>query len=181
MGEEDEALRNSNQAADSEFSDQPVDSDVIPSASHDDHWIELEVTDEDGEPAAGQPYWLRLPDGELREGKLDKDGFLRVESIVQGSCEVRFPGVDEAELAAPPRQSPASREEASAWIEIELCDEDGHPVPDQPYGLVTPDGRTRQGRSDKNGFAREEELPPGTCSISLLELDARDVLSVKPS
>lgn len=54
-------------------------------------WVEIEMLDEAGQPRAGVRYVLTTPNGQRREGTLDQRGRARIEHIVPGSCEVRFP------------------------------------------------------------------------------------------
>jgi hypothetical protein len=63
-------------------------------------------------------------------------------------------------------------DEAKSWIEIELVDDAGVAVPDEPYELVTGDGRTRTGTLDAHGRARVEEIDPGPCQVTFPRLHA---------
>ncbi|MGH7295585.1 MAG: hypothetical protein ACRELB_11655 [Polyangiaceae bacterium] len=67
------------------------------------------------------------------------------------------------ETAAEPVLGPSDA--PGSWVEIELVDDKGQPVPDEPYLLVTGDGRTRSGTLDWRGFAREDGIDPGDCKI----------------
>jgi hypothetical protein len=58
------------------------------------------------------------------------------------------------------------------WIEIELVTEDGAPVCDEDYSIVTPDGQEILGKTDAKGRARLEGLLPGSCRIRFTKLDA---------
>ena len=51
------------------------------------------------------------------------------------------------------------------WIEIELRDEDGNPIVEEEYTLILPDGSEKKGNLDKNGCAREIDIPPGKIII----------------
>jgi hypothetical protein len=53
-------------------------------------WIELTLTDEDGEPFADGEYILHLADGSKRDGTLDGDGRLREEDIPPGAISIEF-------------------------------------------------------------------------------------------
>jgi type VI secretion system secreted protein VgrG len=79
----------------------------------------------------------------------------------------------EADKAAPGQQPQAHKadEAKKSWIEIELVDEDGNPVPGETYLVTTPDGAVAQGTLDENGFARVEGMDPGTCKITFPALD----------
>ncbi len=56
------------------------------------------------------------------------------------------------------------------WIEIDLKDQAGNPIPDQDYVLKLPDGSTRQGKLDAKGTAREKDIPPGSYEVEFPKL-----------
>lgn len=59
------------------------------------HWIEIELIGEDGQPIAGEPYRIVLPDGTtIADGTLDNHGRARVDGIDPGTCQVTFPNRD---------------------------------------------------------------------------------------
>jgi hypothetical protein len=60
-------------------------------------WIELQLNDDQGQPAAGLKYRLMLADRQIREGALNDEGVARLEGIVPGSCQVSFPELDACE------------------------------------------------------------------------------------
>jgi hypothetical protein len=60
-------------------------------------WIEIALVDRRGEPVGGEAYRVLLPDGAVREGRLDADGRARLTDIEPGACEVTFPNLDAAE------------------------------------------------------------------------------------
>jgi type VI secretion system secreted protein VgrG len=53
------------------------------------------------------------------------------------------------------------------WIEVLLKDEDGKPVPGEPYQIILPDGSTAaSGTLDEKGFARVDDIEdPGSCKV----------------
>ncbi len=64
------------------------------------------------------------------------------------------------------------REEKISWIEIEMVDEEGKPVPGMPYRITLPDGATvAGGTTDENGFARVDFIEPGNCKVTFPTLD----------
>jgi hypothetical protein len=69
--------------------------------------------------------------------------------------------------------------EEKTWLEIELVDEVGNPVPGEQYAVELPGGAIRMGRLDENGRARIEGLDPGACNVSFPNLDARSWKFVK--
>jgi type VI secretion system secreted protein VgrG len=60
------------------------------------------------------------------------------------------------------------------WIEIQLNDDDGKPVPGEPYKVTLADGTTvADGTLDDKGFARVDNIDPGTCQVTFPNLDKR--------
>ena len=57
-------------------------------------WIEVRLTDEDGNPSAGERYRIVLPDSSVMEGALDEEGKARFEQIVPGKAQITFPEID---------------------------------------------------------------------------------------
>ncbi|HEY3817412.1 MAG TPA: hypothetical protein VGL81_09590 [Polyangiaceae bacterium] len=49
------------------------------------------------------------------------------------------------------------------WIGVMLVDQDGVPVPNRPYRVITPDGQTYQGQLDSHGTAFVRNIPAGNC------------------
>ncbi len=91
-----------------------------------------------------------------------RSGALRLRDGRTREVVVPLEGMDEEVLG--PEAAPTS------WIEIELVDEAGDPVPEEPYALVTSDGRTRSGTLDWRGRAREEGIVPGDCKVTFTRL-----------
>ena len=58
------------------------------------HWVEIAMVDQEGNPAAGQNYEIKLPDGSIVTGSLDERGLVRIEGIDPGNCKIRFPTLD---------------------------------------------------------------------------------------
>jgi len=66
-----------------------------------------------------------------------------------------------------------SSSDKHVWVEIELVDQFGKPVPNEPYSIELPDGTTSAGSTDGAGLARVEGIDPGNCKISFTSLDQR--------
>jgi hypothetical protein len=62
-------------------------------------------------------------------------------------------------------------EPEKTWIEIELVDNSGQPVPNERYKLTLPDGSVKWGRLDGQGKARVERLQPGNCQVTFPDRD----------
>jgi type VI secretion system secreted protein VgrG len=67
--------------------------------------------------------------------------------------------------------SPANKNKIS-WIEIELLDQKGKPVPGEAYRVTLVDGATlAEGTLNEKGRARVEHIDPGNCKITFPKLD----------
>ena len=82
------------------------------------------------------------------------------------------PGASSTAAAAPPAATgDPINDSKKTWIEIELLDPDGVPVPNEPYRVQLPDGTLSEGCTDGEGVARVEGIDPGTCKITFTALD----------
>jgi hypothetical protein len=57
-------------------------------------FLDIELVDAEGKPAAGVRYRVTLKDGSIKEGRLDASGRARLDSIPPGLCRVSFPALD---------------------------------------------------------------------------------------
>jgi type VI secretion system secreted protein VgrG len=92
-------------------------------------------------------------------------------------------GSSSAASTPPAGQSPASdapthnpnapeNQDKTHWIEIQLNDDDGNPVPGEAYKITLPDGTTiADGTLDEKGYARVNNIDPGTCQVTFPNLD----------
>lgn len=129
-------------------------------------WIEIQLLDDDSTGVAREPYWIQLPNGEVREGRLDNNGLARFDAIPCGTCIVRFPRSRDPEFV-----KAASRAKDDHWIELRLLSQDGRPVDGEQYAVTLPDSSQRNGTLDKKGYARLEGIPEGTCLVIFPKLD----------
>jgi uncharacterized protein (DUF2345 family) len=136
-------------------------------------WIEVQLLDDADNPVAGEPYWIKLPDGEVMEGSLNDEGFVRLAPIPCGICIVRFPKWDAASFthmaACPPNKKD--------WIEIVLMDDNQQPVAGEPYSIQLPDGSIVEGKLGEDGRARHEGIQKGTCQVKFPRLETADFIS----
>ncbi len=58
-------------------------------------WIEIELVDSNNKPVAGEPCRVVFADNTEWKGTLDHKGFVRLEQIEPGNCEVSFPKRDQ--------------------------------------------------------------------------------------
>lgn len=62
------------------------------------------------------------------------------------------------------------------WMEIKLVDASDNPVGEWDYILHLADGQKRNGKLDKVGYAREEDIPPGKVSVELPDAKAPELI-----
>lgn len=65
-------------------------------AAEEQHWIEIELTDDEGQPVAGELYFVELPDGSSISGRTDGQGRARVDGVDPGTAKVSFPDLDKS-------------------------------------------------------------------------------------
>lgn len=70
------------------------------------------------------------------------------------------------------RRGPA--EDTGHWIEIELVDKKGRPVPSARYHIELPDSSIAEDKLDSQGKARIDGIDPGSCKITFLDFDGRE-------
>lgn len=63
------------------------------------------------------------------------------------------------------------QEQEDSWVEIELVDDDGNPVPQERYEVTLPNGHKIYGNLDDQGLARILGIQPGQCDINFPRLD----------
>jgi type VI secretion system secreted protein VgrG len=87
--------------------------------------------------------------------------------------EIPYPKVPTYTKPSHKPKSPKNKDKKS-WIEIQLFDQDGDPVPGERYRVTLPDGTTiAEGTLDEKGFAKVKNIDPGNCKITFPRLDGR--------
>ncbi len=87
-------------------------------------------------------------------------------NLAAGQSAVQAPPAAKA-----PRPAPASEK---TWIEIQLVDQNDHPVANQRYRLKITDNSYRDGTLPADGTVRVSGIDPGTCELTFLDLDGRE-------
>ncbi len=57
-------------------------------------WIEIVLVDMDGKPVPNERYRVKLPGGEVKEGRLNSYGQAGFYELDPGSCKISFPDLD---------------------------------------------------------------------------------------
>jgi len=135
-------------------------------------WIEVELLDEQDRGVPREPYWIKLPDGSIREGKLNDQGWIRLDQIPCGECIVRFPRIDR-QFVHPAASYPENK---TAWLEIELLDDSKRPIPEEPYTVTLPGGSVVSGTLDRQGRAKLNGIEPGTCLVRFPNIARQDFI-----
>ncbi len=61
-------------------------------------WIEFELKDRDGKAVGGAEYVVYLSNGEVRRGKLDGNGYAKIEDVPARNSRVEFPAYPDIKL-----------------------------------------------------------------------------------
>lgn len=73
--------------------------------------------------------------------------------------------------AEPASEQIRTAREVKTWIEMELVDDAGRPMSGREYLCMLPNGAIERGTLDARGRVRFENIDPGTCAFSILDLD----------
>ncbi len=142
-----------------------------------DHWIELHLADDSGQPVPFEPYEIQFSASYVVSDYLDENGFARVEGLPGGRPKVIFPRRESAwwrpDEPPPPPPIPARLAPVVAvlpgvpdsWIEICLTDDTGAPVAFEPFEIRYSNGSREEGVLDERGFARVEGLMKGKYQV----------------
>jgi uncharacterized protein (DUF2345 family) len=104
------------------------------------HPIEFRLLNAKGDPMPPMPYKLTLPNGEVKTGQSDAQGYVRY---------LENPDPGQAKLVI--------LDKGGHPIEILLTDASDAPMPNKPYRLTMPNGAVHEGVSDADGFIRHPE------------------------
>lgn len=133
-----------------------------------------------GEVGMGSPLPVRLGETMVSMSSvIGGDAGSTAQSLAQASQDaaaiVPLAGQDALiqAVGGNPAQDSSSPSDRKVWVEIELLDEHGKPVPSEPYRIELPDGSVTEGSTDDRGRARVDGIDPGNCKISFPLLDQR--------
>lgn len=56
-------------------------------------FIEFKLIDQDGKVVKNAKYNLKLPDGKIKEGKLDQNGYVKIDDVPPGKYKLTFPDI----------------------------------------------------------------------------------------
>jgi hypothetical protein len=118
----------------------------------------------------------RAPGGDLKRRVVEafRQGDLVVLNTRRGDVFRRMEKADEA-APPPPQDEPPSRPAKTlTWIEIELMNDKGEPVPKERYRIELPDGSPEEGFLDSQGRARVDGIEAGTCNVTFPDIDANE-------
>ncbi len=118
---------------------------------------------------AGSPVAPAAPT-EALEADSANPGQVEAAKAAQKASKTGKYGASPAQPFSPPPGGSAEAAEGH-WIEIDLVDEDGKPVPGQAFSAKVGDGRLYRGTLDRNGHSRLEGLPAGQVEVRFPDLD----------
>jgi len=127
--------------------------------------IALQVVDPQDRPQANMGYDLTLPDGRVVSGFTGDDGFVRATSKKKGDAKLGlFP-----DRKQPPPPPPQKVEEGALFVEMQVINAAGEPLPSRAFEVTLPDGRVVKGRTEADGFIRVRSSAEGELKLDLPE------------
>lgn len=124
------------------------------------HWVEVELLDQDGEPIGYEEVEVKIPDGRTIYRRLDKDGLARIVGIDPGNCEITFPKLGTADAI------PGTR-----TINVAARNDRGEIMSnDTQIKLIASDGNEYHA-GVKDGEAVFAGIPYGAFDIEVLEYE----------
>ncbi|MBP1691697.1 MAG: hypothetical protein H6Q32_1049 [Bacteroidetes bacterium] len=120
-------------------------------------------------PAASKEEWRAYLVPRLMESFRRGDLLLLRDIRMEGSGENENPPQPVA-AAAPARQTRRDK----TWIEIELVDNEGNPVPNEPCRLNLPDDSIWEGTTNAEGVVRVDFIDHGQCEVCFPNLDLNE-------
>ncbi len=90
--------------------------------------IELQIVTGAGDPVPDRAWELTLPDGAVRTGRSDEQGFVRARTKVAGEARLRLPEIDPSPKPVP-KPTPAPQKQR---FRLRLCDEAWNPLAKAP-------------------------------------------------
>lgn len=78
----------------------------------------------------------------------------------------------DAEFASTPASAPVlpCGLALKTWVDFKLIDDEGNPVPDRKIQVTLPGGRVIEGVTNADGCFGFDQLDPGECEVTLLDL-----------
>jgi hypothetical protein len=136
--------------------------------------VEFQLTGGDGKALAGMEYEVVLPDGTVRRGESDAEGWIKIpDNMFEGEALLKvFPGHGHlgadatrgSGSPAPDAHDPelgliadlgiSALPQIKVPVEILLVDAKGIPMPDASFTATFPDGKEESGKSDSTGMIR---------------------------
>jgi len=91
----------------------------------------------------------------------------------QSQTQQLEPGSTKLERPSGSEQSESETEETH-WVGLKLKDDQGNPVPGEPFRLKLPDGTVVEGKLDAKGKVEIRGVPAGKCQVCFPKIDSED-------
>ena len=147
-------------------------------------WIAFQLLDEENKPIPNAPYKLRHNNVVIKDDKLDKDGYLKLDDIEPGEYDISFPewgpfcelktsltpihlqGPALLGAATPGLSGPLPPTAPPVSIDIVLLDEANLGVPNERFEIKLPNGDLAEGFLEPDGTAHVDGIEPaGDCAV----------------
>jgi hypothetical protein len=124
---------------------------------------------------AADPELPEVPEEPVAAANAEETGRVVAEDEQEEGEGTQMTSVELDERSDTQEEEEEDEDEESHWVSIELQDEEGNPVVNEPFEIKLPDGSIRRGRTDEEGKARYEDLAQaGECEVRFPRLDGGD-------
>jgi type VI secretion system secreted protein VgrG len=131
-----------------------------------------------GVGTAGQPVSPTAPEDATEADKADPGEMAHIKAEQEQAGKGKYGTISPAShtpstvaAAAAAQQATDPKAPPKTWIEIELVNKDGDPVPGEKYSIKLPDGSVAEGTLDDHGKARVDGIDPGSCQVTFPNMD----------
>lgn len=118
----------------------------------------------------GSPGTLVSPTAPTAAEEADVADPGKVEELKQQQKEARTGKYGSTPIKRHKKDSEENKEK-KAWVEVELVDDAGAPVPGEAVEIELPDGSVASGTTDDKGLLKITNIDPGSVKITFSNLD----------
>jgi type VI secretion system secreted protein VgrG len=121
-------------------------------------------------PKDGSPGSLVSPTAPTAAEKADVADPGKAEALKQQQRQANTGKYGSTQVKAHKKESEENKAKKN-WVEVELVDDTGAPVPGEAVEIKLPDGTVASGTTDDKGLLKISNIDPGSVEITFVNLD----------
>jgi type VI secretion system secreted protein VgrG len=121
-------------------------------------------------PKDGSPGSLVSPTAPTVAEKADTADPAQVETLKQQQRQTNTGKYGSKKVKSHKKNSEENKNKKN-WVEVELVDDSGAPVPGEAVEIKLPDGSVASGTTDDKGLLKISNIDPGSVEITFINLD----------